>query len=83
MAKALHGAGIRRNDIVGILCENRNEFAAISYGTIFLNAVLAPANYAYTERKFKTLKIFLFYLSNDMLSIKGLHSITTLIIEFY
>ncbi|CAG9798878.1 unnamed protein product [Chironomus riparius] len=53
MAKALYGAGIRQNEIVGILCDNRHEFASISYGTIFLNAVLAPANYAYTEREVK------------------------------
>lgn len=51
IAKALHGAGIKRNDIIGILCENRHENVAISYGTIYLNAVLAPANFGYTASK--------------------------------
>ena len=51
VAKALYGAGIRQNDVVSILSENRLEYAAIAYGTIFLNAICAPANYAYTERK--------------------------------
>lgn len=53
MARALFGAGIRKNDIIGILCENKHEFASISYGTIFLNAILAPANYAYTDHEVK------------------------------
>ncbi|CAG9798396.1 unnamed protein product [Chironomus riparius] len=52
-AKALYGSGIRQNDVISILSDNRIEFAAISYGTLFLNATIAPINIAYTERELK------------------------------
>ncbi|XP_070505346.1 luciferin 4-monooxygenase-like [Chironomus tepperi] len=52
-AKALYGAGIRQNDVVAILSENRIEYAALSYGTLFLNATIAPTNISYTERELK------------------------------
>lgn len=51
MAKMLHDAGIRQNDVVAIISENRSEYVAVAYGTLFLNATLAPMNYTYTERK--------------------------------
>jgi len=51
VAKALYGAGIRQNDVISILSENRLEYAAIGYGTIFLNAICSPTNFLYTERK--------------------------------
>ncbi|XP_070505425.1 luciferin 4-monooxygenase-like [Chironomus tepperi] len=51
VAKALYGAGIRQNDVITVLSENRLEYAAIAYGTLFLNAICAPANYGYTERE--------------------------------
>ncbi|KAG5668822.1 hypothetical protein PVAND_016745 [Polypedilum vanderplanki] len=53
LARVLYGAGIRQNDVVSILAENRFEFTAISYGTILLNAILAPVNTTYTERELK------------------------------
>ncbi|KAL7043366.1 hypothetical protein ACKWTF_001472 [Chironomus riparius] len=52
-AKALYGSGIRQNDVVSILSENRIEYAAFAYGTLFLNATIAPTNIAYTERELK------------------------------
>ncbi|XP_070505427.1 luciferin 4-monooxygenase-like [Chironomus tepperi] len=51
VAKALHGAGIRQNDVISVLSENRLEITAILYGTMFLNAIYAPANFFYTERE--------------------------------
>lgn len=52
MARALHGSGIRANDVIAILAENRLDYTSISYGTLLLNAVVAPTNITYTERKF-------------------------------
>lgn len=51
IAKALHGAGLRENDVISILSENRNEYTAICFGAIFLNAIVAPINVTYTESK--------------------------------
>lgn len=51
MAKVLYDAGIRQNDVVSIISENRNEFVSVAYGTLFLNAILAPINYTYIERE--------------------------------
>lgn len=51
VAKALHGAGLCKNDVVSILLENRLEYASLSYGTMFLSAVIAPMNHSYTESK--------------------------------
>lgn len=51
MAKTLHGAGIRRNDVISIVSENRHEVSAIAYGAFCLNAIVAPINVTYTERK--------------------------------
>lgn len=50
MARVLYGAGIRQNDVVAIFSESRHEYSAISFGTIFLNGIIAPTNFAYTER---------------------------------
>lgn len=52
MAKALHAAGVQRNDVISIVAENRLEYPAISFGAFFLNAAVAPMNITYTERKF-------------------------------
>ncbi|KAG5667503.1 hypothetical protein PVAND_015482 [Polypedilum vanderplanki] len=52
-AKALHGFGIKENDTVAIISENRLEFPSISYGAICLNAIVAPINSSYTERELK------------------------------
>lgn len=51
MACVLHGAGIRRNDAIAILSENRHEFLAVALATLYLNAIIAPVNVTYTERK--------------------------------
>lgn len=52
VARALHGAGVRQNDVIGIMSENCLEFPAIAYGALYLNAIVAPVNVTYTERKF-------------------------------
>jgi acyl-CoA synthetase (AMP-forming)/AMP-acid ligase II len=51
MAKALHAAGVQRNDVISIVAENRHEYPAIAFGAFFLNAAVAPMNITYTERK--------------------------------
>lgn len=51
MAKVLHGAGVRRNDVIAVVAENRHEYPAISFGAFYLNATVAPLNVTYTERK--------------------------------
>lgn len=56
MAKTMHGAGIRQNDVVTIISENRHEYSPIAFGAICLNAIIAPINTTYSERK----KIILF-----------------------
>lgn len=51
MAKILYSSGLRQSDTISILSENRFEFAAIAFGAIFLNAIVAPLNVTYTESK--------------------------------
>lgn len=53
LARVLHGAGIRPNDVVSILSENRLEFPAIVFGAFYLKAIVAPINTTYTERELK------------------------------
>lgn len=50
-AKTLHGAGLKKNDVIAIISENRHEFAAVAFGAFYLNAIVAPINVTYTERK--------------------------------
>lgn len=52
MARTLHGAGLKRNDVIVILSENRYEFATISFGAMFLNVIVNPVNVTYTGSKF-------------------------------
>lgn len=52
MAKVMHGAGVRQNDVISIISENRHEYPAIALGAFYLNAIVAPINVTYTERKF-------------------------------
>jgi acyl-CoA synthetase (AMP-forming)/AMP-acid ligase II len=52
MAKAMYGAGIRENDVIAIISENKHELIAISFGAFFLNAVVSPINPSYNERKY-------------------------------
>lgn len=49
VAAALHAAGIRAGDTVGICACNRVEFALVLFGTAFVGATLAPLNVTYTE----------------------------------
>lgn len=51
VAKALHGAGLRKSDVISIIAENRHEFLAATFGALCLNAAVAPVNVTYTERK--------------------------------
>lgn len=51
MSKALHSAGVRQNDVITIIAENRHEYPAISFGAFYLNAIVAPMNVTYTESK--------------------------------
>lgn len=58
MAKTLHEIGVERNDVIAIVSENRHEFPAIAFGAFYLNAIVAPINVTYTERK------IIFFISN-------------------
>jgi acyl-CoA synthetase (AMP-forming)/AMP-acid ligase II len=60
MAKAMYGAGVRQNDVVAIISENKHELLAISFGALFLNAVVSPINPSYNERNY----IFQFHDDN-------------------
>ncbi|XP_037050002.1 4-coumarate--CoA ligase 1-like [Bradysia coprophila] len=53
LARVLYGAGIRQNDVVSIVSENRFEFPAIVFGAFYLSAIVAPINTTYTERELK------------------------------
>ncbi|CRL01456.1 CLUMA_CG014231, isoform A [Clunio marinus] len=53
MSRTLYGLGIRQNDVISIISENRHEFTSIAFGAIFLNAIVAPINVVYTERELK------------------------------
>lgn len=49
IANALHHSDILENDVVSILSENRFEFIGITFGTMMLNALLAPINFNYSK----------------------------------
>lgn len=51
LARVLYGAGIRQNDVISIVSENRFEYPAIVFGAFYLSAIVAPINTTYTERK--------------------------------
>ena len=51
IAKSMHFAGLRKNDVVGIVSENRSEFPIISFGAFYVGAIVTPINFTYTERK--------------------------------
>ena len=55
LAKALHGAGVKRDDVISIISENRHEYPAIALGAFYLNATVAPINVTYTQRTFISL----------------------------
>lgn len=51
-AVCLKNFGIKKDDVVSVICENRVELMTISLATILLGAIVAPLNYAYKECKF-------------------------------
>lgn len=51
LARVLHGAGIRQNDVVSIVSENRFEYPAVVFGAFYLSAVVSPISTNYSERK--------------------------------
>lgn len=51
LARVLYGAGLRQNDVISIISENRFEYPAIVFGAFCLGVVVAPINVTYTERK--------------------------------
>lgn len=57
MANALHAIGVRQNDVIAIVSENRHEYPAIAFGAFYLNAIVAPINITYTERKIISLSM--------------------------
>lgn len=67
LARVLYGAGIRRNDVISIISENRFEFPAITFGAFYLSAIVAPVNITYTERKIELFKMKS-YLSLDYMN---------------
>lgn len=52
MAKSMFVAGIRENDVIGIVSENRLEFPVIAFAAFYLGAIVSPINITYTERRF-------------------------------
>lgn len=51
MAKTMHAAGLKKDDVITIISENRHEFTGIAFGAFFLNAIVAPISTLYTERE--------------------------------
>lgn len=51
LARVLYGAGVRQNDVISIISENRFEYHAIVFGTFYLSAIVAPVNVNYVERQ--------------------------------
>lgn len=56
MARVLHGAGAKQNDVVSIVSENRFEYPAVTFGAFYLGVIVAPASVTYTEREFNKKK---------------------------
>ncbi|KAG5683586.1 hypothetical protein PVAND_012859 [Polypedilum vanderplanki] len=50
-ARSFFAFGIRRNDRIAIISENRHEVAAITFAAFCLNAIVSPINYTYTKRE--------------------------------
>ncbi|KAG5683270.1 hypothetical protein PVAND_012560 [Polypedilum vanderplanki] len=51
VAQSLYAAGIRSQDKISLVCENRFEFAYILFGSLLLNVTVAPINLTYSERE--------------------------------
>lgn len=76
MSRTLHGAGLRQNEVISIVAENRFEFPAIAYGALYLNAIFAPVNVTYVPRKSE--KVFFCILSRIIIDKNFLVSFTRL-----
>ena len=59
----MFSAGVRENDVIGIVSENRLEFPVISFAAFYLGAIVSPINITYTERKFISDDFFLQFLN--------------------
>ncbi|KAG5667452.1 hypothetical protein PVAND_015432 [Polypedilum vanderplanki] len=53
IANCLYSFGIKRNDKIAIISENRHEIAAIHLASFCLNSIVAPINFSYTSREIK------------------------------
>ncbi|KAG4068216.1 hypothetical protein HA402_008857 [Bradysia odoriphaga] len=53
LARVLHGAGAKQNDVIAIVSENRFEYPAVVFGAIYLGVIVAPCSVTYTERELK------------------------------
>ncbi|CAO1315869.1 unnamed protein product [Diamesa serratosioi] len=51
IAKSMHFAGVHKNDVIGIVSENRSEFPMISFAAFYLGAIVTPINFTYTDRE--------------------------------
>lgn len=51
VARSLQVAGIKPQDKISLVCENRFEFAYILFGCLLLNVTVAPINLTYSERE--------------------------------
>lgn len=49
VAECLKYYGIKRDDSVGICCENRLEVPSVMFGIFFVGATYVPLNPTYTE----------------------------------
>lgn len=53
LALCLKKAGIKNNDVIGMVSENRMEFPIIALATYYVGAIVAPMNVTYREREEK------------------------------
>lgn len=51
VAKAMKAAGLKAQDVISIVSENRFEFAYVLLGSFLLNLTFAPINVQYSERE--------------------------------
>jgi 4-coumarate--CoA ligase len=51
VAQSMQAAGIKSQDTISLVCENRFEFAYVLFGSLLLNVTVAPINLTYSERE--------------------------------
>ena len=59
IAKVLQEMGVKKDDTISIVSENRLEFPPILFAIFYLGAKLAPINLTYTESKLLILDLIL------------------------